>query len=187
MRIFVVVLFSACALPILAGCISDSEAEAVDEFTDLSFAIVSESTQSDIRNQRLEAITNVSEFSQLISSAPSMKGALTNPDFSSTTLSAVFPGFSPCTDIEASSVQENADTAAINLTKVITVFPGLCDPSPQGLSNKDYALISTDRITKPISFLFKKRNDYRPPQKPELDHRKTNIGGICDHTPISCA
>jgi hypothetical protein len=143
-----------------SGCLSDSKAEQGDGYKTIPYSLVSEGSQSDFQNQHHEVITNSDQFSNFLSSAPSINGEIPNPDFSSETIISVLAGFGVCTALEVSSVKDNNETVLINLVKVYTVNPGLCDPSPEAFETKHYAFISIDRTTKPVSFVYATRNDY---------------------------
>lgn len=160
MRSLIIVLTVLCLGIFIYGCISDSEAEQGDEYKAIPYSLASKGSQQDIQSQRHDVISSSDQFSNLLSSLPSITGEIPNPDFSNQTIISILAGFGVCTALEISSVKESDETILINLIKVNTVDPGLCDPSPEGFLTKHYVFISIEKTMKPVSYIYATRNDY---------------------------
>lgn len=154
------VIFSFLAILGVSGCVSNTEANHDNGFENTSYSVISEGNQTDIQSQRHEIVSDSESYSALLSSVPSITGEIPSPNFSTNSIVSIFSDFGPCTDIEVSSVEENSETLLVNLVQVYTVDPGLCDPSPEAFSTKPYLLISIKNTSKPVSFKYRRRNDF---------------------------
>ncbi|MGR6871548.1 hypothetical protein ACU6U9_04410 [Pseudomonas sp. HK3] len=65
-----------------------------------------------------------------------------------------------CSNLEITEVSENNETRLITATEVYEFNPGLCDPSVEALDKLDYAMVEFERSSKPVSVVYKTRNDY---------------------------
>jgi len=143
----------------LTGCLVNESGD--EDLVSILYSIPSVGTQVDIQSQRHEIINNSVQLSQFLSSISSMTGETPFPDFSEETLIGILSGFGVCTELEITSVKESTSSIVVELTKVFTVDPGLCDPSPEGFLSMHYVMISVDRTSLPISFRYRERSDYR--------------------------
>ena len=62
--------------------------------------------------------------------------------------------------LEKTDISENNETRLITATEVYECNPVLCDLSVEALDKLDYAMVEFERSSKPVSVVYKTRNDY---------------------------
>lgn len=147
---------------LLAGCdFSDSETDDNEiEYTPIEFTIASEGTQSDVTSGQILEAKNSNRFNEIWLDIPSISGTDPNPNFENNEVMVLLSTINVCSSLEITEVSENDYTRLITATEVYSSHPGLCDPSEDAFGKFDYAMVEFERSTKPVSVIYKVRNDY---------------------------
>ncbi len=150
------------SVTLLAGCDmeeSDSD-ESVLEYTPIDFTIASEGTQSDVTGGQILEAKNSNRFNEIWLDIPSISGTVPNPNFENNEVIVLLSTIDVCSSLEITEVSENDYTRLITATEVYSSNPGLCDPSVEAFGKYDYAMVEFKRTAKPVSVIYKVRNDY---------------------------
>jgi hypothetical protein len=147
---------------LVVGCSSESNADDSLPPSQIEFNISSSGSQSDIQQGILREIRNHSQFSELIQSMPSMSGDIPLPNFDNIHMVAIQSSISSanCSGLNVISVTDTEYTRTIEVEEVVTVNPGLCDPSPEAFSSNKYLLIEFEQSNKPISVVYSYRENF---------------------------
>lgn len=147
---------------LLSGCeLEDSECdETAIEYTPIEFTIASEGSQSDVTGGQILEAKNSNRFNEIWLDIPSISGTAPNPNFENNEVVVLLSTIDVCSSLEITEVSENDYTRLITATEVYSSNPGLCDPSIDAFGKYDYAMVEFKRTNKPISVIYKIRNDY---------------------------
>ena len=153
-------IFLSAAL--ILGCEfenSDTD-DSVIEYTFIDFTIASEGTQSDVTGGQILEVKNENRFDEIWLGIPSISGVAPSPNFETNEIVVLLTNINVCSNLEITEVSENDYTRLITATEVYTSNPGLCDPSEEAFGKFDYAMVEFERSAKPVSVIYKVRNDY---------------------------
>lgn len=147
---------------LIAGCIvDDSESDdTLNEFTPIEFIITSEGSQTDVTGGQILVAKNSDRFNEVSLKIPSITGVQPNPNFDENEAVFLLTNIGACSILEVTDVSENEYTRLITATNVFLSNPGLCDPIVEAFQRLDYAIVEFERSGKPVSVLYKTRNDY---------------------------
>jgi hypothetical protein len=150
------------AATLLVGCMaesSDSEAEG-SEYSSIEFNIVSQGSQTDVPGGQIIEAKNEDRFTDIWATIPSITGESPNPDFENNQVVFILSRINACSFLEITDVSENESTRLVTVTEVITVNPGLCDPTLEAFIALEYAIVEFELSGLPTSVIYKKRNDF---------------------------
>jgi len=147
---------------LLAGCIADDSGTdgASNEFTPIEFIITSEGSQTDVTGGQVLVAKNSDRFNEISLQIPSISGVQPNPNFDENEAVFLLTNISACSSLEITDISENEYTRLITATEVYSSNPGLCDPTIEAFQQLDYSVVEFERSGKPVSVLYKTRNDY---------------------------
>jgi hypothetical protein len=147
---------------LLLGCDFEGTGtdESVIEFTPIDFTIASEGIQSDVTDRQILEAKNSNSFDEILLDIPSISGAAPNPNFETNQVVVLITNIDVCSNLKISEVSENNYTRLITATEVYSFNPGLCDPSEEAFGKFAYAMVEFERSAKPVSVIYKVRNDY---------------------------
>ena len=160
MRNFIKINVFIFNLVFLSGCVPEDSNDDKNKFEKIEFTITSQGTQSDVFGGQVITVKNSDMFDEISLRIPSISGASAEPNFEENQATFLLSNISACSSLEITQVSENMHTRLITVTEVINTNPGLCDPSPEGFSNLEYAIIEFKRAGMPVSVLYETRNNY---------------------------
>ena len=155
-------------MSVLGGCIliqacSDSNAQnqqLENGFTNVPFSVLSQGHQTDETGGQLLVAKNEARFDEIWQSVPSISGDIPDPNFETNQVATVLSTIAACASLEVTNVSENGETTLIEITKVISSDPGLCDPTLEAFSQLQYAMVEFERNSMPISILYRTRSEF---------------------------
>jgi hypothetical protein len=143
----------------LSGCLSESSATEND-FNKVDFKITSQGSQSDTHGGQLIVALNEIQFNELLNRIPSISGDYPEPDWGNNEVVTILSRISACSALEVTSVTENSETTLITVSNVTSTDPALCDPTIEAFQSLEYAMVEFVRNNKPVSVIYKNRDDY---------------------------
>ncbi|WP_445355684.1 hypothetical protein ACJJI5_04950 [Microbulbifer sp. EKSA008] len=180
-RLFLSIVILTCAI-FLTACVEESNAygygepsqggqsggvgsgpggsENEDKFSEKEYNLFSQGYQTDIPYAKILTAYNQEAFNNIWLTIPTISGDTPYPDFEVNQAVVILTEITVCSILEVTSVEENSYTTLITITQVYNIEPALCDPSPEGFYRYEYAMIEFERDFKPVSVLFKERDDY---------------------------
>jgi hypothetical protein len=147
------------AIIYLSGCLSESNAKE-DKFNNVDFQITSQGSQNDTHGGQLIVALNEIQFNELLNRIPSISGDYPEPDWDNHEVVTILSHISACSDLEVTSVTENSETTLITVSNVTSSDPSLCDPTIEAFQSLEYAMVEFVRNNKPVSVIYKNRDDY---------------------------
>ena len=145
---------------LLSGRVAQDSNDDENKFKNIEFSITSQGTQSDVSGEQVITVKNSNMFDEVSLRIPSISGSAAEPNFEENQATFLLSNISACSSLEITQVSENIHTRLITVTEVKNTAPGLCDPSPESITNLEYAIIEYKRAGLPVSILYETRNNY---------------------------